>query len=96
MHFDYYDSDNDRKYYRKFLHRKFEDLGWNYYQKNNKELFNILINKGNPKLAIRYSKKRLRECRGLTDAESVPATKVHELVIELSKFLPEEIKNKIL
>ncbi len=96
LHFDYYDSDNDRKYYRQFLHKKFKELGWDYYEKNNQDLFNILVSKGNPKLAIKYAKKRIKECDGLSDAESVPATNVHELVMELAKFLPEEMKCKIL
>lgn len=96
LHFAYYDSDNDRKDYRKFLHTKFKEFEWNRYEKNNEELFTILTEKGNPKQAIRFAQKRLKECEGKSDTASVPATKVHLLVQELAKYLPEGIKNKYL
>lgn len=63
LHFEFYQSDNDRKYYRKFLHAKFEELGWRRYEKNNTELFNIMTDKGNPKRAIKWAEKRLQECK---------------------------------
>lgn len=94
LHFAYYDSDNDRKYYRQFLHNKFKELGWTRYEKNNSELFEIMTKKGNPKQAIKWAQKRINECDGLTDTDSAPATKVYLLVQELAKYLPEEIKNK--
>lgn len=93
LHFDWYDSDNDRKYYRKYLHKKFADLGWKRYTKNNDELFYILTKHGNPKLAIQRATRRLQECEGKTDADSIPATKVHLLVSQLAKYLPEDIKH---
>ena len=96
MHFAYYDSDNDRKYYRTFLHTKFEELGLKRYEKNNDKLFEIMTEKGNPKQAIIWAKRRLEDCRGLNDTESVPATKVHLLVQDLAKYLPDNIKNKYL
>ena len=96
LHFDYYVSDNDRKFYREYLHKKFKDIGWGKYEKNNEELFKILLEKGDPKLAIRYAKKRLDEFKGCTETNSSPATKVYMLVEELAKYLPEEIKYKFL
>lgn len=96
LHFAYYVSDNDRKYYRKFLHAKFKELGWNRYEKNNEELFSIMTDKGNPKQAIRFAEKRLKDCAGKSDTASVPATKVHLLVQELAKYLPESIRVKYL
>lgn len=94
LHFAYYDSDNDRKYYRKFLHEKFKELGWNKYEKNNEELFEIMTEKGNPKQAIKWAQKRIQECEGLTDTKSVPATRVYLLVQELAKYLPEQIRKR--
>lgn len=94
LHFAYYDSDNDRKYYRSFLHKKFKELGWNKYQKNNEELFEIMTTKGNPKQAIKWAERRIKECEGLTDTDSVPATKIYILVKELAKYLPDSIKIK--
>ncbi|MCL2046225.1 MAG: RloB family protein [Oscillospiraceae bacterium] len=92
LHFDYYDSDNDRKYYRAFLHKQFKKLGWQKYEKNNAELFKILTFQGNPKQAINWAKERINLCIGYTDSLSVPATKVHELVEELANYLPDEIR----
>lgn len=96
LHFSFYVSDNDRKYYRKFLHEKFEELGWKRYEKNNNELFNIMTEKGNPKQAILWAQRRLDECKGLADTDSVPATKVHLLVQALARYLPDELRNKYL
>lgn len=58
-----------------------------------KEIFNVLIENGNPKLAIRYAKRIIENGRGKTPADIAPGTKVYELVEELVKYLPEEIKN---
>lgn len=93
LHFDWYVSDNDRKYYRRYLHKKFAEFGWKRYTKNNEELFNILTKCGNPKLAIQRAERRLKECEGKNDANSAPATKVHLLVNQLAKYLPDETKS---
>lgn len=94
LHFDFYDTDNDRKYYREFLHNKFKELGKYHYEKNNAELFRFLTEHGNPKQAVKYANKRLKDCKGLTDSASVPATKVHLLVKELAQYLPEDLRSK--
>ena len=64
LHFDFYDSNNDRKYYRNFLNKKFKKLGWHKYQKNNDRLFEILSRHGNPQQAISWAKQRLDCCSG--------------------------------
>ena len=46
---------------------------------------------GNPKLAIRYAKKIIKDGEGKTPAEIAPGTKVYELVEELAKYLPENL-----
>lgn len=92
MHFAYYTSNNHRSEYIKFLNDKFRELGIEKYQKNRKDIFNILIEKGNPKLAIRYAKRIIEEGRGKTPTEIAPGTKVYELVEELARYLPEEKK----
>ena len=96
IHFDKYDSDNDRTAYMNYLTKKYKSFGKNKYEKNDEETFYILTYKGNPKLAIKRAEQRLMECIGLTDSESAPATKVHLLVKELAKYLPEEIKKHYL
>jgi len=45
-------------------------------------------------LAIRHAKQRILECGEKSDADSAPATKVYELVEELAKYLPDDIKER--
>ena len=60
-----------------------------------KNIFEILMEKGNPKLAIRYAKRIIKDGQGKTPTEITPGTKVYELVEELAKYLPEIVqKNK--
>ena len=66
------------------------------YEKNNEELFCIMTDKGNPKQAIKYAERRLVDLMGKSDTACVPATKVHLLVKELAKYLPDEIRVKYL
>ena len=80
LHFAYYTSNNHRSEYIKFLNDKFREVGIEKDQKNRKDMLNILIEKGNPKLAIRYAKRILRDGEGNTPTEIMPGTKVYELV----------------
>ncbi len=96
LHFDYYVSDNDRKDYEKYLCKKFESLGKGSYAKNSADTFGILLDFGSPKQAIKHARKRIDDCKGLTDSESAPATYVFELVQDLSQFLPDDIRNKFI
>lgn len=94
LHFAYYTSNNHRTEYISFLNDKFGALGIGKYQKNTKDIFDILMNKGNPKLAIRYAKRIIKDGRGKTPTEIAPGTKVYELVEELVKYLPENVQEK--
>ncbi len=91
LHFAYYISNNHRSEYIKFLNDKFTALGMGKYHKNMSDIFHILVEKGNPKLAIRYAKRIIEENKGKTPAEIAPGTKVYELVEELAKYLPEDV-----
>lgn len=91
LHFAYYTSNNHRSEYVKFLNDKFKELGIGKYQKNMRDIFPILMEKGNPKLAIRYAKRIIEENKEKTPAEIAPGTKVYELVEELARYLPENI-----
>lgn len=95
LHFAYYTSNNHRIEYIQFLNDKFTTLGLGKYQKNMKDIFEILLMKGNPKLAIRYAKRIIKNGEGKTPAEIAPGTKVYELVEELAKYLPEKIQKQI-
>jgi hypothetical protein len=96
LHFDYYDSDNDRQSYIGYLTAKFIDLGLKGYKKNDANIFNILLEYGNPKFALKNAARRLSECAEKTPSASAPATTINYLVTELAKFLPEDVKNKFI
>ncbi|MCM1025616.1 MAG: RloB family protein [Roseburia sp.] len=92
LHFAYYTANNHRSEYISFLNEKFEALGLGKYHKNMKNIFDILMEKGNPKLAIRYAKRIIKDSGGRTPAETAPGTRVYELVEELAKYLPEDAR----
>ncbi len=96
LHFSYYIANNYRTEYISFLNAKFMELGLGKYRKNMENIFDILLEKGNPKLAIRYAKRIIEEGKGKTPAEIAPGTKVFELVEELTKYLPEEIQKRFI
>ena len=96
LHFAYYTSDNHRREYISFLNDKFRELGIGKYQKNMKNIFDILMEKGSPKLAIRYAKRIIKEGQGKTPTDIVPGTKVYELVEELVKYLCEDNRTKFI
>lgn len=96
LHFAYYDSNNHRSQYSVFLNEKFQQLGIGKYQKNMRDIFDILMKNGNPKLAIRYAKKIIQSGKGKTPTEIAPGTKVYEFAEELAKYLPEENKSRFL
>ena len=91
LHFAYYTSNNHRSEYVKFLNDKFKELGIGKYQKNMRDIFYILREKGNPGLAIRYAKRIIEENKGKTLKDIAPGTKVYELVEKLSRYLPEKL-----
>ena len=92
LHFAYYTANNHRTEYIDFLNNKFQELGLGKYQKNMPNIFDILMEKGDPKLAIRYAKRIIKDGQGKTPAEIAPGTKVYVLVEELAKYLPENIR----
>ena len=92
LHFAYYTANNHRTKYISFLNDKFKKLGIGKYQKNRNDIFMILMEYGNPKLAIRYAKKIIKAKEDKTATEIAPGTKVYKLVEELVKYLPEEMK----
>lgn len=94
LHFAYYISNNHRMDYIRFLNDKFAELKIGQYQKNMEGIFAILLEYGNPKLAIRYAKRIIKENEGKTPAKIAPGTKVYELAEELAGYLPEEVKKR--
>ena len=96
LHFSYYISNNHRSEYIEFLNNKFVELGIGKYAKNMENIFDVLLEHGNPKLAIRYATRIIKEHPNMTPTMIAPGTKVYELVEELVKYLPEEIKEKFI
>ena len=96
LHFAYYTANNHRDEYKEFLNDKFKGLGIGKYQKNMQDIFSILLEYGNPKLAIRYAKRIIKDGEGKTQTEIAPGTKVYELVEELAKYLPEEVQTNFI
>ena len=78
------------------MNEKFKELGLGKYQKNMKNIFDILMEKGNPKLAIRYARRIIEDGQRKTPADIAPGTKVYELVEELVQYLPENIRTSFL
>ena len=94
LHFAYYTANNHRAEYITFLNDKFKEFGIGKYQKNMQDIFGILMEHGNPKLAIRYAKRIIEEGKGKTPTEIAPRTRVYELVEELVKYLSKEMQKK--
>ena len=60
------------------MNEKFQELGIGKYEKNMDNIFETLMNGGNPKLAIRYARRIIKNGEGRTPAEIAPGTKVYE------------------
>jgi len=96
LHFAYYTANNHRAEYITFLNDKFKELGIGKYQKNMQDIFGILLEHGNPQLAMRYAKRIIKDGEGKTPTEIAPGTKVYELVGQLAKYLPEEERERFI
>lgn len=59
-------------------------------------IFEVLMEHGSPKLAIRYAKRIIKGGQGKTPSEIAPGTKVYELVEELAKYLSEAVRIKFI
>lgn len=93
LHFAYYTANNHRSEYSSFLNDKFRELRIGKYQRKMENIFDILMEKGNLKLATQYAKRMIKDGQGKTTTEIAPGTKEYELVEKLAKHLPEEVKN---
>ena len=93
LHFCYYTQNNGRNNYFEKLNEIFKEKKLVKYEKNNKDIFGVLLEHGNPKDAINFAKKLEVVNNGKTPADSVPETKVYKLVESLLIYLPENIKN---
>ena len=83
----FYHSNTNRKAYMEHLDKRFKEIGYEKYQKNMKETFDILQTYGNIDNAIKYAKKIICDNDGKKPSEIAPGTKVYELVEELRKYI---------
>lgn len=95
LHFCFYTSNNHISDYIRFFSDKFKEHGLKKYEKNTADLFEILMKYGNPKQAVKHSKRILKEAGNKAPASIAPATTVHILVEELVRYLPNQVKRKI-
>lgn len=96
LHFCYYSSNNGRKDYIDKINDYFIKAKKGKYEKNRQDIFDILLEIGNLKEAIKNANKLLSLHQNKTPADSVPATNVHKLVELLTKYLPNDIKSKFI
>lgn len=96
LHFVYYTANNSRSEYIKTLNHQYSKCGLMGYKKNDKETFSNLLTYGSPKAAIRNAIKILQGNGYRTPSQIAPGTKVYELVIELAKYLPEEVRERFI
>ena len=55
-------------------------------------IFELLMEYGSPKLAIRYAKRIIKEGQGKIADRDSTGNESYELVEELAKYLPEEYR----
>lgn len=79
LHFQDLHVNNGRAWYQEILRKKFG------YQKNMENLFDILKDKTN--IAIRRARRQYESYMDAAPSQRCPATRVYELVEELSKYL---------
>lgn len=80
LHFNYYNSDIHRTEYFEKLSDIFKEYELDKYEKNNEDIFEILIQYGNLEDAINNAKRLYKENEGQPPSKMAPATKVYELV----------------
>ena len=96
LHFSFYHTNNPREDYIRYLDNRFRREGLGKYQKNMSNIFSILMDNGNPRLAVKYAQRIINENKGKTPTNIAPGTKVYELVLELAKYLPREYQGRFM
>ena len=96
LHFGYYDADTDRRSYNTYLDEKYRNYGLGGYNKTNPNHFTLLLEYGNPKNAIKFAEKRMRELGECTPSKAKPATTVFQLVKVLARYLPKDMRDKFI
>jgi hypothetical protein len=85
LHFIPLVSDISREDYKIKLHEHFKEMGYEKYEKNLKNIYDILMDK--TQTAIRYSERLYESYDEKVPSKMGPATRVHELVKDLLRYL---------
>lgn len=91
LHFSFYQAAASRQEYYRMLNAQFKKMGLGKYEKNADRLFEIMSEKGNPRLAIMYARKLYEEKKSLLPSRAKPCTAVYLLVQELARYLPSDL-----
>lgn len=94
LHFSFYQAAATREDYYCLLKEQFRKLGFTGYRKNSPDIFDLLVRYGSPKSAIRFARKLYEEKKSLSPAKALPCTTVYELVMELARYLPSDLKDR--
>lgn len=94
LHFENLQSDINRDLYIEKLNNYFIRAGVGEYKKKRTDIFTTLCKIGNVDHAIRYAKRRMKEHIGKTPSQSVPATRIYEIIEELFKYFPKQNKEE--
>lgn len=89
LHFEFLQSAINRDEYIKKLSQKFRDLGYGKYEKNIKNIFDILTECGSIDKAIDRAKKLLKMHGDVPASKMKPATTVYQLVEELLQYIKD-------
>lgn len=93
LHFNYYNTPIDRAQYQKLIEQNLQPkIGKSYrYQKNSKEMYQLLKQHGDLDTAIRNAERLVEVYDGQQDyANQNPCTMVHQLIIELTNLIKHE------
>ncbi len=87
LHFQYLDSQIGREDYNDKLSEIFNgfDIGIKKYDKNIKDIYDIVHQYGDERKAIRFAKKLEENSKDLSPSKSNPMTKMHELVTRIKE-----------
>lgn len=88
LHFEYLDSKNNRKQYMSKLNQIFKSIGIGKYKKKSEDIYKILQEYGDEKLASKFARKLESIHKGKTAEKSKPSTSVYKLVKLLNDYLP--------
>lgn len=96
LHFENTTTQGGRDEYKNRLSKHYNLTLGKEYRKNDPNIFDDLINFGNPSKAIKNAKQIINKHTNLKPSQINPGTKVYVLVDQLSKYLSDEQQSKFI